>query len=111
MFHKKLLQPNPDLPQDKFYVTVRTFHDTILDKGFAIEQASLFLAKLVRANPLAHSRPGSHKAERRRHAWRLPAERVRLRALRRPRPDAARLRCWQRVAQVRSLALPFSLNF
>jgi hypothetical protein len=51
MFHKKLLQPNPDLPQDKFYVTVRTFHDTILDKGFAIEQASLFrLAALSRAN-------------------------------------------------------------
>jgi hypothetical protein len=51
MFHKKLLQPSPDLPQDKFYVTVRTFHDTILDKGFAIEQASHFLlAALTRAN-------------------------------------------------------------
>ncbi|KAI0311544.1 hypothetical protein OF83DRAFT_1166299 [Amylostereum chailletii] len=37
-FSKRLLTPNSGLPANKFYVPLRTYHPTILDSGFAIEQ-------------------------------------------------------------------------
>lgn len=74
-FSQRLLQPQRDLPPNTLYVSARAVHETILDSGFAVEQARLSVfCPPTRCHSCA--RAGSREAERMSEGRRLSAERV-----------------------------------